>query len=139
VNDTPALASPLTVTTTLPVVAPAGTGAAIEVALQLTGVAAVPLNVTVLVRWVEPKLLPAMVTDVPTAPELGDKSLMLGTASTEVALQLVGLALVALKKTRCLDNRERHAIAGLPAHGNHDFPSGCTRRYTCQDRGRSPN
>src|SRR5213594_88589 len=82
VNDTPALATPLAVTTTLPVVAPAGTGATIEVALQLAGVATVPLNVTALVPWVEPKLPPAMVTDAPTAPELGDKLLMLGTAST---------------------------------------------------------
>src|SRR5438552_10878067 len=128
VNDTPALATPLTVTTTLPVVAPAGTGATIEVALQLAGVATVPLNVTALVPWVEPKLRPAMVSDAPTAPELGDKLLMLGTASTvnntpalatpltvtttlpvvapagtgatiEVALQLAGLASVALKET----------------------------------------
>src|SRR5207244_4251764 len=83
VNDAPALATPLAVTTTLPVVAPAGTGATIEVALQLAGVATVPLNVTALVPWVEPKLPPAMVTDAPTAPELGDKLLMLGTASTE--------------------------------------------------------
>src|SRR5438132_1245645 len=82
VNDTPALATPLAVTTTLPVVAPAGTGATIEVALQLAGVATVPLNVNALVPWVEPKLPPAMVTDAPTAPELGDKLLMLGTAST---------------------------------------------------------
>src|SRR5438132_7349915 len=78
----PALATPLAVTTTLPVVAPAGTGATIEVALQLAGVATVPLNVTALVPWVEPKLPPAMVTDAPTAPELGDKLLMLRTAST---------------------------------------------------------
>src|SRR5438552_16354021 len=128
VNLAPALATPLPPTTTLPVVAPAGTGATIEVALQLAGVATVPLNVTALVPWVEPKLRPAMVSDAPTAPELGDKLLMLGTASTvnntpalatpltvtttlpvvapagtgatiEVALQLVGLALVALKKT----------------------------------------
>src|SRR5438132_10344168 len=67
----PALATPLAVTTTLPVVAPAGTGATIEVALQLAGVATVPLNVTALVPWVEPKLPPAMVTDAPTAPEHG--------------------------------------------------------------------
>src|SRR5438552_4881299 len=128
VNNTPALATPLTVTTTLPVVAPAGTGATIEVALQLAGVATVPLNVTALVPWVEPKLPPAMVTDAPTAPELGDKLLMLGTASTvndtpalatpltvtttlpvvapagtgatiEVALQLAGLATVPLNVT----------------------------------------
>src|SRR5438132_5885961 len=78
----PALATPLAVTTTLPVVAPAGTGATIEVALQLAGVATVPLNVTALVPWVEQKLQPAMVTDAPTAPELADKMMMLGTAST---------------------------------------------------------
>src|SRR5438132_8268554 len=128
VNVAPALATPLAVTTTLPVVAPAGTGATIEVALQLAGVATVPLNVTALVPWVEPKLPPAMVTDAPTAPELGDKLLMLGTASTvndtpalatpltvtttlpvvapagtgatiEVALQLAGVAPVPLNLT----------------------------------------
>jgi len=49
VKVTPLLASPPTVTTTGPVVAPEGTGATIDVALQLVGVAAVPLNVTVLV------------------------------------------------------------------------------------------
>jgi hypothetical protein len=49
VKVAPLLAWPLTVTTTGPVVAPAGTGTAILVALQLLGVAAVPLNVTVLV------------------------------------------------------------------------------------------
>ena len=43
------LACPLTVTTTAPVVVPEGTKAAMLVALQLEGVAAVPLNVTVLV------------------------------------------------------------------------------------------
>jgi hypothetical protein len=48
-NVTPLLAVPPTVTTTLPVVAPAGTGTAMLVALQPVGVAAVPLNVTVLV------------------------------------------------------------------------------------------
>lgn len=44
----PLLATPPTVTTTLPVVAPDGTGAMMLVALQVVGVAAVPLNVTVL-------------------------------------------------------------------------------------------
>ena len=43
------LATPPTVTTTLPVVAPVGTGATMLVELQLVGVAAVPLNATVLV------------------------------------------------------------------------------------------
>jgi hypothetical protein len=49
VNETPLLPTPLTVTTTFPVVAPLGTEAAMEVALQLVAVALVPLNVTVLV------------------------------------------------------------------------------------------
>jgi hypothetical protein len=48
VKGFPMLATPLTVTTTLPVVAPAGTGTAMLLALQLVGVAAVPLKVTVL-------------------------------------------------------------------------------------------
>ncbi len=49
VKVTPLLACPLTVTTTGPVVAATGTGTAMLVALQLVGVAVVPLKVTVLV------------------------------------------------------------------------------------------
>ena len=50
VKDTPLLDDPLTVTTTLPVVAPVGTTATIDVVLQLVMlVAVVPLNFTVLV------------------------------------------------------------------------------------------
>jgi hypothetical protein len=49
VKDTPLLAVPFTVTMTFPVVAPLGTEAVMAVALQLTGVAVVPLNLTVLV------------------------------------------------------------------------------------------
>ena len=49
VKVTPLLACPFTVTTTGPVVAAAGTGAEMLVALQLVGVAVVPLKVTVLV------------------------------------------------------------------------------------------
>ena len=48
-KPTPSLATPPTVTTTLPEVAPAGTGTVMVVALQLEGVATVPLSVTVLV------------------------------------------------------------------------------------------
>ena len=47
-NGTPLLATPPTVTTTFPVVAPLGTGATMLLAPQVVGVAAVPLNVTVL-------------------------------------------------------------------------------------------
>ena len=79
VNDTPLLFTPLAFTTTLPVVAPVGTVATIEVALQLPiVVAVVPLNFTVLVPCVEPKFVPVIVTDAPTAPEVGDKLVMLG-------------------------------------------------------------
>jgi hypothetical protein len=49
VNAAPLLATPPTVTTAFPVVAPIGTGATMLVALQLVVVAAVPLNVIVLV------------------------------------------------------------------------------------------
>jgi hypothetical protein len=77
VNPTPLLATPPTVTTTFPVVAPAGTGATMLVALQLVGVAAVPLNFTVLVPCVAPKFAPAMATDVPATPEVGFKLVML--------------------------------------------------------------
>ena len=48
VKLTPLLAWPPTVTTTFPVVAPVGTAATMLVALQLVGVAAVPLKLTVL-------------------------------------------------------------------------------------------
>jgi hypothetical protein len=62
VNDTPLLARPPTVTTTLPVVAPAGTGTTTLVADQLVGDAVVPLKVTRLVPCVAPKLVPVIVT-----------------------------------------------------------------------------
>jgi hypothetical protein len=78
VNATPLLARPPTVTTTLPVVAPVGTGTAMVVALQLVGVAAVPLNVTVLVPTVAPKFAPVIVTAAPTAPESGARLVMRG-------------------------------------------------------------
>jgi hypothetical protein len=78
------LATPPTVTTTLPVVAPAGTGAAMLVALQLVGVAAVPLKVTVLVPCEAPKLVPVIATDAPTGPELGLRLVILGAEGTTV-------------------------------------------------------
>src|SRR5258705_3675089 len=75
---TPLLACPLTVTTTFPVVAPAGTGAAMLVAFQLLGVAAVPLKLTVLLPSVAPNVLPLMVTASPTAPDAGARLLIFG-------------------------------------------------------------
>src|SRR5882724_10891819 len=82
VNMIPLLATPFTVTTTGPVVAPVGTGATIDVALQLVGVAGVPLNVTVLVPCVAPKFVPEIVTDVPITPDVGFKLVMVGAVVT---------------------------------------------------------
>src|SRR5262250_373879 len=127
-NPTPLLASPATVTTTFPELAPLGTTAAILVALQFVAVAVVPLKVTVLDPCDEPKLEPVMVTEVPTGPEAGLAFEMLGGTKTVkstpllarpltvtitlpvvaplgtgttmlVALQLTGVAEVPLKVT----------------------------------------
>ena len=70
VKVTPLLATPPTVTTTFPVVAPLGTGTVMLVALQLVGVPAVPLNVTELVPCVAPKFVPVRMTEVPTGPDV---------------------------------------------------------------------
>ena len=79
----PLLAMPPTVTTTLPVVAPVGTVATMDVALQeVIDVAVVTLNLTVLVPWVDPKFVPVIVTEAPTAPDVGDKLVMLGVGTT---------------------------------------------------------
>jgi hypothetical protein len=82
VKLTPLLARPPTVTTTLPVIVPAGTGATMLVADQLVGVAVVPLNFAVLAPCVAPKFVPVIVTDVPTGPVVGDKLAMLGATVT---------------------------------------------------------
>src|SRR5260370_42057123 len=81
VNVTPLLVWAPTTTTTFPVVAPAGTGTTMLVALQLVGAADVPLKVTVLVPWVAPKFAPVIVRDVPTDPEVGLRLLMEGAGA----------------------------------------------------------
>src|SRR5713101_420208 len=78
VKATPLLATPFTFTTTFPVVAPLGTGTAMLVALQLVTVAVVPLNVTVLVPCVDPKFVPVITTDVPTAPDVCERLVIPG-------------------------------------------------------------
>lgn len=82
VKLTPLLGDPVTVTITFPVVAPAGTGTVTEVALQFVGVAGVPLNVTVLVPCVAPKLSPRMVMGVPTGALDGDRELIVTAGFT---------------------------------------------------------
>jgi hypothetical protein len=78
---------PPTVTTTLPVVAPVGTGTVMLVALQSVGVAATPLNVTVLAPWDVPKFAPAIVTNVPAGPDVGLRLFMLGAGIVTVKLR----------------------------------------------------
>jgi hypothetical protein len=78
VKLTPLLETPATVTTTLPVVAPVGTGATMLVALQLVGEAFAPPKETVLDPCVAPKPDPLMITEVPGPPEPADKLLMTG-------------------------------------------------------------
>ena len=82
----PLLVCPPTVTTTLPVVAPAGTVTTMLVALQFVAVAVIPLNVTVLTPCVAPKFAPPIVTGVPTAPEFGSRLVMLGAGTVTVKL-----------------------------------------------------
>src|SRR5215467_8421041 len=55
-----------------------GIVATIVVALQLVGVACAPPTVTVLVPCDAPKLLPVIVKDVPTGPEVGVTLLIFG-------------------------------------------------------------
>jgi hypothetical protein len=85
----PLLLTPLAKTTTLPLVAPLGTVTAIELADQLLTLAAVPLNETVPVPWLLPKLLPEIVTGAPTPPEVTDKLVMLGAGTTVNAMVFV--------------------------------------------------
>src|SRR6266481_3646889 len=77
---------PPTATTTLPEVAPLGTGTVIVPLLQLLGVAAVPLKVTVLAPCAPPKLLPAIVTTAPTGPEDGEMLVIVGATAKLTAL-----------------------------------------------------
>lgn len=90
-------------TTTLPVVAPAGTGTVICVSLQLAGVLSVPLNVTVLVPCDEPKPPPEMVTRVPATPERGlsrviPTGFVVAIAMLEYALTLPAASWARMRK-----------------------------------------
>jgi hypothetical protein len=78
VKLTPSLDTEPTVTMTFPVPASAGTVTTMLMALQLVGVAVVPLNVTVLEPCVEPKLDPLTVIDVPPGPDAGERAVIAG-------------------------------------------------------------
>lgn len=70
VNGTLLLGRPPTVTIMLPVVAPPGTFTVMLIALHALAVPAeTPLNVTVLLPWLDPKFDPEMVSVEPAVPE----------------------------------------------------------------------
>jgi len=99
VKGKPLLFWPFTVTMTLPLDAPAATGTVMLLALHAVGDAIVPLNATVLVPWVAPKLLPAMVTEVPSCPEVGDRLVRLGPGLFTVkGIPLLGWLLTVTTK-----------------------------------------
>ena len=98
VNCTPLVVTPFAVTTTLPVVAPVGTTAVIDVLLQLViEVAVTPLKLTEPVPWVEPKLLPVIVTEEPTRPEVGLREAMDGVPGTVKAEPALATPLTVTK------------------------------------------
>ena len=78
VKGVPLVATPPATTMTLPLVAPAGTGTTILVALQLVGVAATPLNDTVPEPCEAPKPVPVIVTGVPRFPDEGLRLVIIG-------------------------------------------------------------
>src|SRR4051812_9779044 len=89
VNVAELLAAPPTVTTTLtaPFVRPDGTTAVIEPFAHAVVCATTPPNVTVLEPLVDPKRLPAMVTEVPDGPDVGDKLVILGLTANRGAAE----------------------------------------------------
>jgi hypothetical protein len=91
VNETPLLSTPLAKTTTLPVVAPLGTVTLIDVAAQLVIDAATPLKVTV--PWVDVNPVPVIVTAAPTAPEVTDRLVISGAATTVKVFLLLAVPL----------------------------------------------
>ena len=66
------------VTEIVPVVAPEGTGVVILVVVLAVTTAVVLLNFTMLLAGMGLKLVPTIVTDAPTAPEGGEKEVIVG-------------------------------------------------------------
>jgi hypothetical protein len=91
VKSTPLLFPPPTVTTRSPVVAPAGTATVIDVLVELVGLAVTwGLKTTWGVR-VPPavKLLPVIVNDAPTGPDVSDRPVTTGDGLTVKLLPLL--------------------------------------------------
>ena len=104
----PLLYTPLTFTTTFPLVEPTGTFIEMELLLQQEGVglhrpAETPLNVTTLNPWVEPKLVPVMVTVPPTA------------ACDKLRLEMMGPVDETVSALEPLMEPDRAVIVDVPA------------------------
>lgn len=99
VKATPLLATPFTVTTTFPDVAPLGTTTEALVLVQPKTVAAVPLNVTVLEPSFGPKLVPVINTDEPTGPDVGLRLVIVGGGGA-VTVKVIPLLWVPATFTR---------------------------------------
>jgi hypothetical protein len=84
-NLSPLLDTPPTFTTMFPVAAPVGTVTRMLLEFQVVGVAEVPLEVTVLVPCVDPKLTPVMVSKLPGAPASADRLVIRGAVEGLVA------------------------------------------------------
>ena len=83
--------TPLTITEMGPVVAPAGTVVAILLVVELVTTPATPLNNTILFAGVVLKLVPLIVTGVPTAPLVGLKPVKVGDGNTVKFVALVSV------------------------------------------------
>jgi hypothetical protein len=107
VNVTPLLARPPTVTTTVPVVAPAGTWATMLVALQLSTVATFFLNVTLLELCVDPNFVPVIVTNVPIGPLAGLRLAICGTLFLDCAPTVAGINTIPSNNVKARDRRAK--------------------------------
>jgi hypothetical protein len=92
-NGTPLLVTPFTATTILPFEAPDGTGTVMLLLLQVVGAAVKPLNFTVLVPCVPPKLDPLIVMAAPTGATTGETLLITGGVPTVNGTPLLGAPL----------------------------------------------
>jgi hypothetical protein len=122
VNKTPLLATPFTVTTTLPVVVP-GTVAVILVELKLVIVAVMPLKVTFAFDWLVPKLVPAITTDDPTAPLFGVRLVIVGAANAKTGNNAYkDSTATALRRAIHASSGESRTLALRVLLSIHEFP-----------------
>jgi len=138
VKSTPLLATPPRVTTTLPVVAPFGTGTTMLVALQLVGVADVPLKVTVLVPCEAPKLVPVMVTEVPKRPEVGLRLVIAGVTVKLTPLLGIKDTLTTTLPVVAPAGTGTTMLVELQLVGNAAMPLNATELATCVGPGPNP-